>query len=108
MHFFPLLYLEAEWREMEQRQTGEKAGGSFFFLNGMNVSGMLRRERKESKGWREGGRRVEGANPHSALGWRVAREELADFGNPSFINVKPSSAECRLTDITELLTTDCL
>lgn len=47
-------------------------------------------------------------NPRSALGWRGAKEEPADFGNPSFINVKPSSAECRLTDITELLATDCL
>lgn len=56
----------------------------------------------------EDGRREEGANPRSALGWRGAREELADFGNPSFISVKPSSAECRLTDITELLTADCL
>lgn len=74
----------------------------------MNVSCMLRRVRKESRGWREGGGREERVNPRSALGWRGARTELADFGNPSFINVKPSSTECRLTDITELLTTDCL
>lgn len=79
-----------------------------FFLNGMNVSSMLRRVRKGSEGWQEGGGGVEGVNPRSALGWRGAKEEPADFGNPSFINVKPSSAECRLTDITELLTTDCL
>lgn len=51
---------------------------------------------------------MEGVNPRWALGWRGAREELAVFGNPSFINVKPSSAECRLTDITQPLTTDCL
>lgn len=93
---------------MEQRQAGEAdEWGSFFFfffLNGMNVSSMLRRARKQ--GMAEGKRG--GANPRAALGWRGAREELADFGNPSFISVKPSSAECRLTDITELLTADCL
>lgn len=72
------------------------------------MSSMLRSVRKESEGWQEGGAGVEGAIPRSALGWRGAREELADFSNPSFINVKPSSAECGLTDITELLTTDCL
>lgn len=47
-------------------------------------------------GWRE-------RTPRLALGWRGAKEEPADFGNSSFINMKPSSAECRLTDITELL-----
>lgn len=75
----------------------------FFFFNGKNVSSMLRKARKQRMA--EGKR---GANPRSTLGWRGAREELADFGNPSFISVKPSSAECRLTDITELLTADCL
>lgn len=69
------------------------------FLNGTNVSSMMKRVRKRMAG------RV---NSRSALGWRGAKEEPADFGNPSFINVKPSSAECRLTDITEPLTTDCL
>lgn len=45
---------------MEQRQTGGKADESGgFFLNGMNVSGMLRRVRKESEGWQEGGGGVE-------------------------------------------------
>lgn len=91
---------------MEQRQTGGKADESgfffFFFLNEMNVSSMLRRVRKGSERWQEG------VNPRSTLGWRGAKEEPADFGNPSFINVKPSSAECRLTDITELLATDFL
>lgn len=104
---------------MEHRQTGGKADESvfgffgvfIFFLNGTNVSSMLRRVRKESEGWQEGGGGVERERTLarlSALGWRGAREELADFGNPSFIHVKPSSAECGLTDITEPLTTDCL
>lgn len=75
----------------------------FFFLNGMNVSGMPRRVRKKrgSGGWQEGGGGVE------PFAWRSAGEgpkrSLQTFGNPSFINVKPSSAERRLTDITELL-----
>lgn len=120
MHFFfppplslsLLLYLEGEWREVEQRPTGGKADESVFFsffsfLNGTNVSGMLTRGKKEgAKGWRGGSEPRSLAR--SALGWRGAREEPADFGNPSFINVKPSSAECRLTDITELLAADCL
>lgn len=61
MHFFfpsssslsLLLYLEGEWREVEQRQTGGKADENVFFffffsfLNGTNVSGMLTRGKKE-------------------------------------------------------------
>lgn len=94
---------------MEQRQTGGKADESvfsFFFFE------WDEREQHAEEGKKKGakdGRReaggAEGANPRSALGWRGAKEEPADFGNPSFINVKPSSAECRLTDITELLAT---
>lgn len=69
MHF-PLLYLEAEWRGMEQRQTGGKADEWVsFFLNGRNVSSMLRGVRKGRK--RDGGREVDG--------WRGAKEEPADF-----------------------------
>lgn len=52
---------------MEHRQTGGKADESvfgffgvfIFFLNGTNVSSMLRRVRKESEGWQEGGGGVE-------------------------------------------------
>ena len=74
------------------------------------MSGMLTRGKKKgAKDGGEGGGGAAGVNPtRSALGWRGARDEPADFGNPSFINVKPSSAERRLTDITELLATDCL
>lgn len=39
---------------MEQRQTGGKAD-ECVFLNGVDVSSMLRRVRKESKGWQGGG-----------------------------------------------------
>lgn len=106
--FFPLLlYLEAEWRELEQRKAGEADEWGFFFFSFFFEWDEREPHVEESKK-AEDGRREEGANPRSALGWRGAREELADFGNPSFISVKPSSAECRLADITELLTADCL
>lgn len=82
---------------MEERQTGGKAD-EWGFFNGMNVCSMLRRVRKQRMAGGKRGRTL------ALLGWRGAREELADFGNPSFISVKPSSAECRLADITELLT----
>ncbi|KAK2882928.1 hypothetical protein Q8A73_021861 [Channa argus] len=59
---------DEERRDIEHRQTGGKADESVF-LNGMNVSCMLRRVRKGSKGWQEAGKRV---NPRSALGWRGA------------------------------------
>lgn len=97
---------------MEHRQTGECFWffwGFFLFFEWdereQHAEASKKRERRMAGGRRRG---REGANPRSALGWRGAREELADFGNPSFINVKPSSAECGLTDITEPLTTDCL
>lgn len=86
---------------MEERQTGGKAD-EWGFFNGMNVCSMLRRVRKQRMAGGKRGRTL------ALLGWRGAREELADFGNPSFISVKPSSAECRLADITELLTAHCL
>lgn len=96
---------------MEQRQTGGKADEVFFsfaFFEWGEREQHAEETKKREQRMEGGGGREERVNPRSALGWRGARTELADFGNPSFINVKPSSTECRLTDITGLLTTDCL
>lgn len=87
---------------MERRQTGGEADESaFFFLNGIE-----RERHAEAAGWKE---RSEGWRGglcrQRTLGWRGARDELADFGNPPFINVKPSSAECGRADITAPLAT---
>lgn len=62
------------------------------FFQWRNVCGMLRRVRKG--GWQEG----RGAEPG------LCQSAAADCANPSFISGKPSSAERRLADITELLT----
>lgn len=79
---------------MERTRTAEKAD-ECFFLNGMNVSGMQRRG--------GGGEPLAGGDGGGSGGAGGGQEEPADFGNPSFIIVKPSSAERRLTDITEPL-----
>lgn len=91
---FLLLCSEAEWRGMEQRQTGGKADEWGIFQWDERVQHV-----EESKKAGDGGRK-EGPGPGSA-GLGGGAEELADFANPSFMRVKPSSAEFRLADITE-------
>lgn len=51
MHFFPLLYLEGEWSEMERRQAGGKADESvFFFWMGRTWAACWVEQEKGAKG----------------------------------------------------------